>query len=515
MYQFIHIETFARSASTKVKPSKPREGAKAKPVAIPVEGKVIPKGMDAFTQADGSKGNTRKSTVHDVIAEALRDEGHTAHIRNPEPPVFLIGSDITLRNLESEIEKNCAREKERTGKAPRKDMHVMLAGVASYPRELEQNDPVAYEKWEKATIEWLKEKYCDNLRVVLRHGVDEAHPHIHYFVCDRTRVNAKELHDGYQASAGLPLSKESKEVFNNAMRDMQSDYYAKVGHAAGLLRDGPKRKRMPNPEYKRLQREARERLALDSASENARASLLDDVAIEAKTATNLRRKLEREAGTLAVERVELDQLHHSTKRDRAGLDAEWQKAKAKLSELDTREKTISKSEADIAGRQMVLGVKELHVEQLKKSATGWEDSTRRILERTEERQREIEKLYQVFRDARPSLFNAQDVAQLAKRPELEGMLGFIANNEDARTLLSMMKADSQIYDYVRSAMMALQGLENGAQVDDSGNSVDWSAVAAASEATNNYKQPSASASFLESLKEQEQKPASSGMDFGL
>ena len=514
MYQFIHIETFARSASTKVKPSKPREGAKAKPVAIPVEGKVIPKGMDAFTQADGSKGNTRKSTVHEVLAEALRDEGHIVHVENPELPTFLIGSDITLRELESEIEKNWAREKERTGKAPRKDMHVLLAGVASYPRELETANPAEYEKWEKSTVKWLKEKYGDNLRVVLRHQ-DEAHPHIHFFVCDRTRVNAKELHDGYRASAGLPLSKESKVVFNDAMREMQSDYYAKVGHAAGLLRDGPRRKRMAHPEYKRLEREARERVALDSAAENARASLLDDVSIEAKTATDLRRKLEREAGVLAVEQVELTQLYESSKRERAGLDAEWQRAKAKLSELDTREKTISKSEADIAGRQMVLRVKELHVEQLKKSATGWEDSTRRILERTEERQREIEKLYQVFRDARPSLFNAQDVAQLAQRPELEGMLGFIANNEDARTLLSMMKADSQIYDYVRSAMMALQGLENGAQVDDWGNSLDWSAVAAASEATNNYKQPSASASFLESLKEQEQKPASSGMDFGL
>lgn len=122
---------------------------KAKPVAAVAEGKVIPKGMDAFTQADGSKGNTRKSTVHEVLAEALRDDGHVAHVENPQPPTFLVGSDITVRELESEIEKNCAREKERTGKAPRKDMHVLLAGVASYPRELEQADPAAYEKMGK------------------------------------------------------------------------------------------------------------------------------------------------------------------------------------------------------------------------------------------------------------------------------------------------------------------------------------------------------------------------------
>ena len=514
MYQFIHIETFARSASTKVKPSKPRNGAKAKPIAAVVVDKVIPKGMDAFTQADGSKGSKGKSTMYDVIAEALRDEGHIAHVENPQTPTFLIGCEITLRELESEIEKKCALEKERTGKAPRKDMHVLLAGVASYPRELETDDPSAYEKWEKATVNWLKKKYGDNLRCVLRHQ-DEAHPHIHFFVCDRTRVNAKELHDGYAASAGLPLSKESKIVFNDAMRDFQSDYYAKVGHAAGLLRDGPKRKRMPNPEYKRTQREARERVALDAASASACLELLDGASLDAQKAATLRREVEYEKNAFVIERVELTQLHDSTKRDRAGLDAEWQKAKTKLSELDARGKAISKIEADIAGRQMLLTTKELHVEQLKQTAIGWQDSTRRVLERTEERQREVEKLYQVFREARPSLFNAQDVAQLAQRPELEGMLGFIANNEDARTLLSMMKADSQVYDYVRSAMMALQSLENGAQVDNWGSSVNWSAVAAASEATNNYKQPSASASFLESLKEQDQKPASSGMDFGL
>lgn len=367
---------------------------------------------------------------------------------------------------------------------------------------------------------WLKEKYGDNLRCVLRHQ-DEAHPHIHFLVLNAERVNAKELHDGYRASAGLPLSKESKVVFNDAMRDMQSDYYAKVGHAAGLLRDGPRRKRTPHPEYKRTQREARERVALDAASENARVELLDAVSIEAQTAANLRREAEHERRSMAheknafiIEQVELSKLHESTRRDRAGLDAEWQKAKAKLSELDARDKAISKSEADIAGRQMVLTTKELHVEQLKQTAIGWQDSTRRALERTEERQRDVDRLYNVFREARPSLANAQDFAELARRPELEGMLAFVSSNEDARTLLSMMKADSQVVDYVRSAMMALQSL-GSAQVDDWGSSVDWSAVAAASEATNNYKQPSASASFLESLKEQGQKPASSGMDFGL
>ena len=85
MYQFIHIETYAREASTKT-PTK----AKAK-ASTPQErlaalgGANAPKGMDAFTQADG-KGTKGKASVRDVIAEALRNDDHCNHVEAPEPP---------------------------------------------------------------------------------------------------------------------------------------------------------------------------------------------------------------------------------------------------------------------------------------------------------------------------------------------------------------------------------------------------------------------------------------------
>ena len=205
-----------------------------------------------------------------------------------------MGDEAVLRGLPAEIERNCAAYSKRTGgPAVRKDAHVLLAGVASYPRELEAKDRAGYNNWEAATLKWLQRKYGDNIRCVLRHD-DEAHPHIHFFVWDRERVNAKELHDGYAAAAHLPLlSKETKQVFNDAMRDMQSDYYAKVGHAAGLLRDGPKRKRMDRATYKAIQREAQERAALDAEVSQVHADLLDGAATDAKRAAEQRRKVER------------------------------------------------------------------------------------------------------------------------------------------------------------------------------------------------------------------------------
>lgn len=88
MYQFIHIETYAREASTKT-PTKSK-AAKAK-ASTPQErlaalgGANAPKGMDAFTQADG-KGKKAKVSMREVLAEALRDDDHCNHVDAPEPP---------------------------------------------------------------------------------------------------------------------------------------------------------------------------------------------------------------------------------------------------------------------------------------------------------------------------------------------------------------------------------------------------------------------------------------------
>lgn len=303
MYQFIHIETYARSSSKKTKPTNKKTSVNSRP----------------------------KSTMSDVIAESLRVDTHCSHIEKPWSPTWLVGDASDLLCLDYEVEKKIEAEKARTGRTPRKDTHVLLAGVASYPSELAKADQAGFDRWQKNTIDWLRDKYGTNLRAVLRHD-DEAHPHIHFFVCDRTRMNAKELHDGYAAAAHLPsLSKEATRAYADAMREFQSDYYAKVGHAAGLLRDGPKRKRMSRDSYKATQREARERVALDAQSEQARSELLNDASVEAQKAADLRREHERQ---MAIERAELNQLRDQNQRDRAALDDGWQRARETMAKAE-------------------------------------------------------------------------------------------------------------------------------------------------------------------------------------
>lgn len=428
MYQFIHIETYAREASTKT-PTKAKASTPQGRLAA-LGGANAPKGMDAFTQGDG-KGTKGKASARDVINEALRNDDHCNHVEAPQSPTYLVGDLGDMLTLLPEIERKAAAEKERTGKAPRKDMHVLLAGVASYPRALADADPKGHERWEQATVKWLQKKYGDALRVVLRHE-DEAHPHIHFFVLDRHELNAKKLHDGYVAKAKASTPKESVMAFNDAMRDYQSAFYAEVGHGVGLLRDGPKRKRMDRPTYKALQREARERVALDSQVGLVRADLLDVAGVEGRAAADLRRKAEQEAAALAVaqalvaaERAALDQRGDQLQRDRAAVDADWTRAREAKAKAEQLEAKAEKQRAAL-DRQAI---------QLNKAKAKC-DQEAQALRDTEGRTADFLNFY---KHRLAGLGAVEDVRDLLRKPELVGMLEFIDKNPDARAVMEIIR----------------------------------------------------------------------------
>ena len=428
MYQFIHIETYAREASTKT-PTKAKASTPQGRLAA-LGGANAPKGMDAFTQGDG-KGTKGKASARDVINEALRNDDHCNHVEAPQSPTYLVGDLGDMLTLLPEIERKAAAEKERTGKAPRKDMHVLLAGVASYPRALADADPKGHERWEQATVKWLQKKYGDALRVVLRHE-DEAHPHIHFFVLDRHELNAKKLHDGYVAKAKASTPKESVMAFNDAMRDYQSAFYAEVGHGVGLLRDGPKRKRMDRPTYKALQREARERVALDSQVGLVRADLLDVAGVEGRAAADLRRKAEQEAAALAVaqalvaaERAALDQRGDQLQRDRAAVDADWTRAREAKAKAEQLEAKADKQRA-------ALDKQATQLERVKATCDKEAEELRK-------RQTATDMVMQKYKNRLAGLGAVEDVRALVRKPALVGMLDFLDKNPNARAVLEVLK----------------------------------------------------------------------------
>ena len=473
MYQFIHIETYARQASTKQKPTK-KAGAKTEAKA--------------------------KQNLSGIIAEAIRAEGNCPHVTEPQAPRYIVGNDAVMQGMQAEIERNLdAHHKRVGGKKVRSDAHVLLAGVASFPRDLQNAEPETYEKWERKTVEWLQKKYGDDLKVVLMHN-DEDHPHIHFYVYSAEKVNAKELHDGYLAAAKLPpMTKEAGIAHANAMREMQSAYYADVAHECGLLRDGPKRKRMDRATYKAIQREERERVALGKEVAQVHADLLNGAASEAKAAAELRRVAEHDKNAIAIAKgdtdfdrqellyaqqglkLEQDRLNEqraNIQREAAALDEAWAKARDFRAELEKREN-------DCIARESVIGMKEVHAAETMKAAKQARSVADQKWDRATQTLQEAERLGALYIDAQKQLLEVHDVAKIAARPELEGMLKFLDENEDARDWLFLMQHDPEMAQYVVTAMTMSNTLKSQAAEDYS--TVNWSAMLQASEEASKTK----------------------------
>ena len=250
MFQFIRAEVYARRASTN------------------------PKSKSEYSAAD-------------IIGEALRDEGHCPHVENPEPPRYLIGSEAETRAMLERINENASKYRDPVGRKMREDAAVLLAGVASFPRDAAVKDPDLYKKWETMTVDYLKNKYGDNLRAVVQHN-DEEHPHIHFYVYSDTEVNAKMLHDGYKNGSSPAKYKAGTKAF-------QDEYFEQVASHCGLARTGPKRRRLSRAEW-----HAEQEMSLSISK--AESAVLDAASQKEKQAHSLLKTNEQHAALLAKEK---------------------------------------------------------------------------------------------------------------------------------------------------------------------------------------------------------------------
>ena len=96
------------------------------------------------------------------------------------------------------IKENAEKYRDPIGRKMRADAPVLVAGLLHSRGLRQKKDPELYARWESLTIAYLKGKYGDNLRAVVMHN-DEEQPHLHFFVCSDTEVNAKALHYGHKA----------------------------------------------------------------------------------------------------------------------------------------------------------------------------------------------------------------------------------------------------------------------------------------------------------------------------
>lgn len=216
----------------------------------------------------GGKG--RKTSAGSVIWEATREEGFTDHIIadgfTPTAPTYLYSQDNkSLQEHYAEVVAQVETEKDNLGRRIKTDKNILLAGVVSYPKpRLADNwtadDKQNYELFKEQSIEFMKEKWGENLLCVLEH-TDEQYPHLHFYVANKSRIaSTPELHPGF--AENIRLEKEAKAVnkpvnkkeqvsaFKSAMITFQDDFYKTVSVYCGLDRLGPKVQRMNRPEWK-------------------------------------------------------------------------------------------------------------------------------------------------------------------------------------------------------------------------------------------------------------------------
>lgn len=208
-YQFIHVEGYARKGSK-------------------------------------TKTGQQKLSISEVLAEALRVHGNIPHILNPQPPKIIFGGDPA--KIEAMADSWASESKDASGRKIRSDGLILLAGVASLPREYEED----FEKFTLATVEYLKEKYGDRLKSVISHN-DEAHPHLHFYVLPKVGEKFEDVHEGFKASKNAnregKVKGEQNQAFKGAMRAFQDEFSVKVGMKFGLTRVGPKLLRLSRKEW--------------------------------------------------------------------------------------------------------------------------------------------------------------------------------------------------------------------------------------------------------------------------
>jgi hypothetical protein len=151
-------------------------------------------------------------------------------------------------------------------RAIRRDRHTLASVVMSYPvpRVAIETDEqrAALERWEQRNVQWLRDTYGDQLRVVVAHD-DEEHPHLHaWLLPDDPGADATTLHPGKQAKREAEAEakedglepREAVKLGNRALKEamtgFQDEYHEAVGAPLGLTRSGPKRRRLTRQQWK-------------------------------------------------------------------------------------------------------------------------------------------------------------------------------------------------------------------------------------------------------------------------
>lgn len=275
------------------------------------------------------------------------------------------------------------------------------------------------------------------------------------------------------------------------MVQLQDEFAAFVqakGH--DLKRGEPKaetaREHVPVAQYWKQQKQEIDAAAL------AAADHLDDAAIKSRVASDLlagavdeaqRTGFEAQAmavqrGALDAERAALEVLREAMKGQGAAVDHEWSKLRARAVDYETREKALAFEESRVVRKLQALDIRY-------KTAVDDAERTHATLASIREKEAALSKGLMALQERQSDVLRAEEVAELVKRPELLGMLDYLAKSPEARELVALAQVDPAMAEVVRANLEVASGM--GANVHAAtwgaaGSDVDWQRVMRAPEA---------------------------------
>lgn len=210
------------------------------------------------------RGRRQGWNARDIRNEAERRPGAIPHITCPTLPTVKYGvtpSEVVAR-IETEIskrKKTLQQAAAQGGKVRRirRDQHVMVSGVASYPVDWEvvRADPDEAAKlaaWQKDVVEFLVDHYAKvggELVSVIAH-TDEKYPHLHFYVLPTASPTfaAREVHDGWRQKLSARATglgkKDVDAAYVKGTKVLRDAFYASVSSKYGHKRDKEKRPRV-------------------------------------------------------------------------------------------------------------------------------------------------------------------------------------------------------------------------------------------------------------------------------
>jgi len=216
-------------------------------------------------QSFSRKPNCAGQCVVQVIGEGLRSGEYHPHVETPKPPIPILGDPTTFQQLHddhvAQRRTKAVKDGRVSERAIRADRHTLFTIIASYPVptdavEASPEELGRFKRWVDLTVAWVREQYGDQLKAGLAH-LDERFPHLHFWCLpDDPGADATLLHPGKMAKREVQarLKKEGippreavaagNRALKAAMRAWQDRYHRAAGAPLGMLRDGPKRRRL-------------------------------------------------------------------------------------------------------------------------------------------------------------------------------------------------------------------------------------------------------------------------------